>query len=199
MPRSEARYRPRGVLAQRGPARVPIPGPQRAAQPNGAPPPAPTALEGTPGVSGPRRTEGLAMLYTPPADGLPSPGNPLPCAGLDQGPVRSAPAGSARPRGERAGQPGRGRRTRRPQCRLPRRDVARDDRGARTAAGARSARWRTVPVGPLPGPATDIPGIAPLPPAFVGPIPPAGPGPQVPPVGALAPSMCREADRCRMS
>ncbi|HNF07553.1 MAG TPA: mammalian cell entry protein, partial [Mycobacterium sp.] len=46
---------------------------------------------------------------------------------------------------------------------------------------------RTVPVGPLPGPATDIPGIAPLPPAFVGPIPPAGPGPQVPPVGALAP------------
>ena len=46
---------------------------------------------------------------------------------------------------------------------------------------------RTVPVGPLPGPAGDVPGIAPLPPAFVGPIPPPGPGPQVPPVGNLAP------------
>ena len=46
---------------------------------------------------------------------------------------------------------------------------------------------RTVPVGPLPGPATDIPGYAPPPNALVGPIPPPGPGPQVPPVGGLAP------------
>jgi phospholipid/cholesterol/gamma-HCH transport system substrate-binding protein len=46
---------------------------------------------------------------------------------------------------------------------------------------------RTVPVGPLPGPATDIPGYAPPPNALIGPIPPAGPGPQVPPVGDLAP------------
>ncbi|HEY5148522.1 MAG TPA: mammalian cell entry protein, partial [Mycobacterium sp.] len=46
---------------------------------------------------------------------------------------------------------------------------------------------RTVPVGPLPGPADNTPGIAPPPPALVGPIPPPGPGPQVPPVGNLAP------------
>jgi phospholipid/cholesterol/gamma-HCH transport system substrate-binding protein len=54
--------------------------------PNGAPPPAPTVLEGTPGHPGPAVPPGSPCSYTPAADGLPRPGTPLPCSGLEIGP-----------------------------------------------------------------------------------------------------------------
>src|ERR1700751_1170864 len=54
--------------------------------PNGAPPPAPPAVEATPDHPGPAAPPGTACLYTPPADALPRPWNPLPCAGVDVGP-----------------------------------------------------------------------------------------------------------------
>lgn len=54
--------------------------------PNGAPPPAPPVLEGTPEHPGPAVPPGSPCAYTPAADGLPRPDNPLPCAGLTFGP-----------------------------------------------------------------------------------------------------------------
>ncbi|MBI2692970.1 MCE family protein [Mycobacterium nebraskense] len=62
------------------------PDPNGTRLPNGAPPPAPPVLEGTPDHPGPAVPPGSPCSYTPPADGLPRPGNPLPCAGLDVGP-----------------------------------------------------------------------------------------------------------------
>lgn len=62
------------------------PDPNGARLPNGAPPPAPPVLEGTPDHPGPAVPPGSPCSYTPPADGLPRPGNPLPCASLDIGP-----------------------------------------------------------------------------------------------------------------
>ena len=75
--------------------RFPDPNGQRF--PNGAPPPAPTPLEGTPEHPGPAVPAGSPCSYTPPADGVPSPGNPLPCAALDQGPFGAVPGGFAPP------------------------------------------------------------------------------------------------------
>src|SRR6201997_1256755 len=54
--------------------------------PNGAPPPAPPALEGTPDHPGPAVPPGTACSYTPAPDAPPRPWNPLPCAGVDVGP-----------------------------------------------------------------------------------------------------------------
>jgi phospholipid/cholesterol/gamma-HCH transport system substrate-binding protein len=62
------------------------PDPNGTRLPNGAPPPAPPVLEGTPAHPGPAVPPGSPCSYTPAADGLPSPGTPLPCAGLDLGP-----------------------------------------------------------------------------------------------------------------
>jgi phospholipid/cholesterol/gamma-HCH transport system substrate-binding protein len=62
------------------------PDPNGTRLPNGAPPPAPPVLEGTPEHPGPAVPPGSPCSYTPPADGLPSPDNPLPCANLDTGP-----------------------------------------------------------------------------------------------------------------
>ncbi len=64
--------------------RFPDPNGQR--QANGAPPPGPQILEGTPDHPGPAVGPGSPCSYTPPADGIPTPANPLPCAGLTQGP-----------------------------------------------------------------------------------------------------------------
>ena len=61
---------------------------------NGAPPPAPTPLEGTPDHPGPAVPPGSPCSYTPPADGLPSPGNPLPCAAASVGPFGNNPFGA---------------------------------------------------------------------------------------------------------
>ncbi len=54
--------------------------------PNGAPPPAPPALEGTPDHPGPAVPPGTACSYAPPPDALPRPWDPLPCAGVETGP-----------------------------------------------------------------------------------------------------------------
>ncbi|WP_301122541.1 MCE family protein [Mycolicibacterium fortuitum] len=62
-----------------------FPDPNGTRLPNGAPPPAPPVLEGTPEHPGPAVPPGSPCSYTPPADGLPRPGNPLPCANLDVG------------------------------------------------------------------------------------------------------------------
>jgi phospholipid/cholesterol/gamma-HCH transport system substrate-binding protein len=62
------------------------PDPNGSGFPNGAPPPAPPVLEGTPAHPGPAVPPGSPCSYTPPADGLPRPDNPLPCAGLNIGP-----------------------------------------------------------------------------------------------------------------
>ncbi len=62
------------------------PDPNGTRLPNGAPPPAPPVLEGTPAHPGPAVPPGSPCAYTPAADGLPRPDNPLPCAGLNIGP-----------------------------------------------------------------------------------------------------------------
>ncbi|WP_328349947.1 MCE family protein [Mycobacterium sp. NBC_00419] len=164
--------------------RFPDPNGQR--QPNGAPPPAPTPLEGTPDHPGPAVGPGSPCSYTPPADGIPTTGNPLPCAGLTQGPF----GGPGYPTADvpiSAPNPAAGYSPGVPSAAFPG-ELSPSLQGvpaAPLAPGPPGAR--TVPVAPTPGPATDIPGYAPPPNALVGPIPPPGPGPQVPPVGDLAP------------
>ena len=49
---------------------------------NGAPAPAPTPLEGTPDFPGPAVPAGTPCSYTPPADGIPTAADPLPCSHL---------------------------------------------------------------------------------------------------------------------
>jgi phospholipid/cholesterol/gamma-HCH transport system substrate-binding protein len=60
------------------------PDPNGARLPNGAPPPAPPVLEGTPEHPGPAVVPGSPCSYAPAAGMFPTPDNPLPCAGLDQ-------------------------------------------------------------------------------------------------------------------
>src|ERR1700722_14566005 len=72
--------------------RFPDPNGQRFA--NGAPAPGPTALEGTPENPGPAVRAGTPCSYTPPPDGLPRPGDPLPCANLSVGPFGNNPYGA---------------------------------------------------------------------------------------------------------
>jgi phospholipid/cholesterol/gamma-HCH transport system substrate-binding protein len=61
-----------------------FPDPNGTRLPNGAPPPAPRVLEGTPDHPGPAVAPGTPCSYAPSRDLLPRPGNPMPCAGLDQ-------------------------------------------------------------------------------------------------------------------
>ncbi len=63
-----------------------FPDPNGTRFPNGAPPPGPPVLEGTPDHPGPAVPPGSPCSYTPAADGLPRPDNPLPCAGAIIGP-----------------------------------------------------------------------------------------------------------------
>ncbi|MGB8391217.1 virulence factor Mce family protein, partial [Mycobacterium sp.] len=58
-----------------------FPDPNGTRFPNGAPPPAPPVLEGTPEHPGPAVPPGSPCSYTPAAGALPRPDNPLPCAG----------------------------------------------------------------------------------------------------------------------
>src|SRR5271165_636121 len=73
------------------------PDPNGTRLPNGAPPPAPPALEGTPDHPGPAVPPGSPCSYTPSADGLPRPNNPLPCAALLQGPFGGVAGGFPAP------------------------------------------------------------------------------------------------------
>ncbi len=145
--------------------------------PNGAPPPAPPVLEGTPDHPGPAVPPGTACSYTPPADALPRPWNPLPCAGVDVGPFGGsfpAPIDVA----DVAAEPER-----------PATDTGNPDRraagraatgrpghtGAAAAQAPPGARTENLqPAGPTPPPSTFAPGLPPGPPA------PPGPGQQLP-------------------
>ncbi|QLL07842.1 virulence factor Mce family protein [Mycobacterium vicinigordonae] len=63
-----------------------FPDPNGTRFPNGAPPPPPQVLEGTPEHPGPAVPPGSPCSYTPGPGGIPSPANPLPCMGLSIGP-----------------------------------------------------------------------------------------------------------------
>ena len=63
-----------------------FPDPNGTRFPNGAPPPAPPVLEGTPDHPGPAVPPGSPCSYTPAAGATPRPDNPLPCAGAAVGP-----------------------------------------------------------------------------------------------------------------
>src|SRR5271168_1780402 len=62
-----------------------FPDPNGTRFPNGAPPPAPPVLEGTPDHPGPAVAPGSPCSYAPTPDLLPRPWNPMPCAEIDQG------------------------------------------------------------------------------------------------------------------
>src|ERR1700733_5103448 len=148
--------------------------------PNGAPPPAPPVLEGTPDHPGPAVAPGSPCSYTPTPDLFPRPGNPMPCAGIAQGQgpfgpngpnpllpdVASSPPNPAglppTPGIPIAGLPGQ------MQPDLP---------GTPVPIAPGPPGGRTEPLGPLPGPAPGNPAAAPPPgPIPPGPPPPPGPG-----------------------
>ncbi|MGV0774297.1 MCE family protein [Mycolicibacterium elephantis] len=184
----DAAFKKRGIDPQKfwGDAGLPawrFPDPNAQGFDNGAPPPGPAVLEGTPEHPGPGVLKGHPCSYTPGPGGLPRPDNPLPCAGLSVGPfggpaygpidvVTSDPNAHGpqpSPGVPAAAIPGQ----LPPNMPSPHGQVSAD-----TPPGA-----RTVPVGPMPPQPPDFtPGIAPLPPAL--PAPPApGPGQQLAPAG----------------
>ena len=150
-----------------------FPDPNGTRFPNGAPPPGPPVLEGTPDHPGPAVPPGSPCSYTPAADGLPRPDNPLPCAGAIIGPfggpgfpapidVASSPPNPdglpPTPGIPIAGRPGQ------PAPDVPGTPVplpADAPPGARTEPLA--------PAGPTPPPSTFTPGLPPGPPARPGP------------------------------
>ncbi|MET0698242.1 MAG: virulence factor Mce family protein [Mycobacterium sp.] len=160
-----------------------FPDPNGQRQANGAPPPAPTPLEGTPEFPGPAVLKGSPCSYTPPADGIPSPGNPLPCAALTEGPFGDNPYGpnygppnvaTSAPNPD-AGPPAPGV----PAAAVPG-EVSPAVPGVPPpplVQGPPGAR--TDPLGPLPGPAPAPPATPPVP-LEQGP-PPPGPGQQLSP------------------
>jgi phospholipid/cholesterol/gamma-HCH transport system substrate-binding protein len=149
---------------------------------NGAPPPAPTALEGTPDHPGPAVAPGSPCSYTPPPELSPRPGNPMPCAGVDQnqgpfgpnGPYPALPDVASSPPNPNglpptpgiliAGRPGA------PAPGVPGTPVPLPPEAP---PGARTEGVR--PAGPTPPPSVFAPGA--LPP---GPQASPGPGPQLP-------------------
>jgi phospholipid/cholesterol/gamma-HCH transport system substrate-binding protein len=158
-----------------------FPDPNGTRLPNGAPPPAPPVLEGTPDHPGPAVAPGSPCSYAPPPELLPRPGNPMPCAGVDQGQGPFGPNGpypalpdvaSSPPNPDGlpptpgipiAGRPGQ------PPPDLPGTPVPLPPNappGARTEP--------LGPAGPPPPPSTFAPGLPP------GPAVPQGPGEQLP-------------------
>ena len=158
-----------------------FPDPNGTRFPNGAPPPAPPVLEGTPDHPGPAVAPGSPCSYAPPPELLPRPGNPMPCAGVDQGQGPFGPNGPypvlpdvasspPNPNGlpptpgiPIAGRPGQ------PAPDVPGTPVPLPPNappGARTEDLA--------PAGPTPPPSTFAPGLPP------GPAAPQGPGGQLP-------------------
>jgi phospholipid/cholesterol/gamma-HCH transport system substrate-binding protein len=147
---------------------------------NGAPPPAPPVLEGTPDHPGPAVVPGSPCSYAPPPEMSPRPGNPMPCAGADQGqgpfgpngPYPALPDVLSSPPNQNgppptpgipdAGLPGA------PAPNMPGSPVPLPN----APPGAR--RESLLPAGPPPPPSTFAPALPPGPPA------PPGPGPQLP-------------------
>jgi phospholipid/cholesterol/gamma-HCH transport system substrate-binding protein len=74
-----------------------FPDPNGQAQPNGAPPPAPQVLEGTPEYPGPAVGPGSPCSYAPGLGAVGTPDNPLPCAAATQGPFGPVPGGFGPP------------------------------------------------------------------------------------------------------
>jgi phospholipid/cholesterol/gamma-HCH transport system substrate-binding protein len=164
-----------------------FPDPNGTRFPNGAPPPAPPVLEGTPDHPGPAVPPGSPCSYTPANpggnvtigdEGLPRPWNPLPCAGTNIGPFGGpgfpAPvdvlASPPNPGGVPpapgmpiAGRPGQ------PAPDVPGTPVPLP---AQAPPGARTENLE--PAGPTPPPSTFAPALPP------GPAAPPGPGPQIP-------------------
>jgi phospholipid/cholesterol/gamma-HCH transport system substrate-binding protein len=145
--------------------------------PNGAPPPAPAVLEGTPDHPGPAVPPGTACSYTPAADALPRPWNPLPCASVDAGPFGGsfpAPidvqASPPNPNGlpPTPGIPAAGRPGERPP------DVPGTPVPLPTQAPPGARTEYLAPAGPTPPPSTFAPGPPP------GASTPPGPGEQLP-------------------
>jgi phospholipid/cholesterol/gamma-HCH transport system substrate-binding protein len=154
--------------------------------PNGAPPPAPPVLEGTPEHPGPAVVPGSPCSYAPAAGGFPTPDNPLPCAGQELGPF-GLPGGQSQlpevltsppnPDGLPA-TPGI------PQGGLPG-QIPPDVPGTPVPLppdaphGARTEPVGPGPAGPLPGNPGAAPNV-PAPPGRPGPPAPPGPGDQLP-------------------
>ena len=161
-----------------------FPDPNGARFPNGAPAPGPAVLEGTPEHPGPGVLKGSPCSYTPPIDGLPRPGDPLPCSNLTTGPFGGPEypppdVATSDPNAHGPGfTPGV------PAAAIPG-QMPPDMPGYPAPLPPAPPGARTVPVGPLPPQAPDFtPGIAPLPPALTGPPPPPGPGPELAPAQA---------------
>jgi phospholipid/cholesterol/gamma-HCH transport system substrate-binding protein len=139
-----------------------FPDPNGVRFPNGAPPPAPTPLEGTPDHPGPAVPPGSPCSYTPPADGIPTPANPLPCASVDQGPYGPVPGGYPPPDvltsqpNPNAPPPAPGV----PSAAIPG-ELSPDLPGMPVPLAPGPPGARTVPVGPLPVPSDNTPGITP--------------------------------------
>jgi len=148
---------------------------------NGAPAPGPAVLEGTPEHPGPGVLKGHPCSYTPPIDGLPRPGDPLPCADLTTGPFGGPAYGPPDVATSDPNAHGPGFTPGVPAAAIPG-QMPPDMPGAPAPIASGPPGARTVPVGPLPPQPPDFtPGIAPLPPALVGPPPPPGPGPELAP------------------
>jgi phospholipid/cholesterol/gamma-HCH transport system substrate-binding protein len=155
-----------------------FPDPNGTRFPNGAPPPAPPVLEGTPEYPGPAVPPGSPCSYTPATGASPRPDNPLPCAGAAIGPfggpgfpspldVQTSPP---KPDGlpPTPGIPIAGRPGETPPA-VPGTPVPLP---ADAPPGARTQPLG--PAGPPPPPSTFAPGLPPGPPA------PLGPGSQLP-------------------
>jgi phospholipid/cholesterol/gamma-HCH transport system substrate-binding protein len=157
-----------------------FPDPNGTRFPNGAPPPAPPVLEGTPDHPGPAVPPGSPCSYTPPPELLPRPGNPMPCAGMNpnvgpfgpNGPYSLPDVLSSPPNPNGlpptpgipiAGRPGA------PPPDLPGTPAPLPPNAP---PGARTEHL--APAGPTPPPSTFAPGLPPGPPA------PPGPGQQLP-------------------
>lgn len=151
---------------------------------NGAPPPAPTPLEGTPEHPGPAVPPGSPCSYTPPADGMPTPGNPLPCANLNVGPFGGNPFGPNYDRPDVATSPpnpnGLDATPGVPIAGVPG-ETPPLVPGTPVPLPPAPPGARTEPIGPVSGPFP--PPVMP-PPDLTGPPPPPGPGQQLPPAGS---------------
>jgi phospholipid/cholesterol/gamma-HCH transport system substrate-binding protein len=169
-----------------------FPDPNGTRFPNGAPAPGPDVLEGTPANPGPAVVAGDPCSYTPTAEGLPRPGDPLPCAHLGTGPFGPNPYSNPAGQDYNTGPDvvtsppnpnGPGFTPGVPAAAIPG-QLPPDMGGVPAPLPPAPPGARTVPVGPLPPEGPDFtPGIAPLPPALDGPPPPLGPGPSPGPAG----------------
>ena len=150
---------------------------------NGAPPPGPTLLEGTPEHPGPAVPPGSPCSYTPGAGADPSPADPLPCSHLTTGPfggpgyaAPDAVTSARNPAGVPTG-PGV------PSAALPG-QLSPEMPGTPVPLPPAPPGARTVPVPPASDPSDFAPGFAPLPAPVNAPPAPPGPGPNAAPAGS---------------